>query len=122
MSTDINNPVVKLCIEGTQAEFAGRMKEACALYMQAWEAAQDDYEACVAAHYVARCQKDPRDVLHWNQEALSRAEAVEDDRVKDFYPSLYLNMGHSYELLDNPAEGQRYYALAAQLGFAHREE
>ena len=97
-------------------------EEACALYMQAWEAAQDDYEACIAAHYVARCQKDPMDILHWNQEALIRAEAVGDDRVKDFYPSLYLNMGHSYELLGNQVEEQRYYALAAQLGFIHQGE
>ncbi len=61
--------------------------------MQAWEAPTDDYEACVAAHYEARHQEGPQDALHWNQEALARAEVVGDDRVRSFYPSLYLNMG-----------------------------
>jgi hypothetical protein len=119
---DQNNPVVQLCIAGTQAEFAGRQAEASALYWQAWEAAKDDYEACVAAHYVARFQKSPEDILRWNQEALDRADALKDESVKDFYPSLYLNMGRAYELLGNPAEARRYYDLAAGLGAVHQAE
>ena len=51
---DLNNLVVKLCAEGMQAEFAGKLDDARALFMQAWEQSQDDYEACIAAHYVAR--------------------------------------------------------------------
>ncbi len=111
---DVNNPVVKLCIAGTQAEYKGRPADARALYQKAWETASDDYEACIAAHYVARFQPSPEDTLRWNQEALDRANAVEPQRVKDFYPSLYLNMGHSYEVLGNQAEAQRYYDLAAR--------
>lgn len=57
MDMDMNDPVIKLCVEGTQAEFAGRMDAACALYMQAWSAASDDYQACVAAHYMTRSQE-----------------------------------------------------------------
>jgi tetratricopeptide (TPR) repeat protein len=117
---DLNNPVVQLCIAGTQAEFAGRREDAVKLYGQAWEAAQDDYEACIAAHYVARFQDSPQETLRWNREALNRAEAVEFERVKDFYPSLYLNLGQSYELLGDPTEAKRYYDLAAGLGFAHQ--
>ena len=60
--------------------------------------------------------------FRWNQEALNRAERVKDDSVKSFYPSLYLNMGHSYELLGHLTEAQRYYDLAAQLGFPHQPE
>lgn len=116
---DINNPVVQLCIQGTQAEFSGRRDDAWALYQRAWEAAQDDYEACVAAHYVARGQTDPAEILRWNLEALRRADAVGDDRVSAFYPSLYLNMGRAYELVGNQIESQRYYNLAASLGFPH---
>lgn len=119
---DLDNPVIKLCAEGTWAEFEGRIEEARALYMQAWEASTDDYEACVAAHYVARHQGRPEDTLHWNRESLARAEAVGDDRVRSFYPSLYLNMGHSYEVLGNRAEASRYYALAAELGVVHQVE
>ena len=77
----------------------GNYERAEKLYRQAWEIAKDDYDACIAAHYVARFQKDPQDVFYWNQEALKRANSVEYERVKDFFPSLYLNMGHSFELI-----------------------
>jgi tetratricopeptide (TPR) repeat protein len=110
---DPNNPVVKLCAEGMQAEAQGRNAAALELFTQAWEVSQDDYEACMAAHYLARQQTTPQDVLRWNQEALQRAEAVDDERGEGFYPSLYLNMGYSYEVLGKRAEAMRYYQLAA---------
>jgi hypothetical protein len=116
---DLDNPVVKLCIEGTQAEFEGRPEDACALYWQAWNARKNDYDACIAAHYVARCQKTAEDIIHWNQEALTHANAIKDESVKEFYPSLYLNMGRSYEMLGNEAEARRFYELAAGLGYSH---
>lgn len=119
---DFNSPVIKICVEGTQAEFKGEIDQACRLYQQAWEAARDDFEACIAAHYVARHQDDPEKRLQWNQVALERADQVVDGRVQEFYPSLYLNMGQSYELLGNQAEAKRYYDLAAALGVAHRLE
>jgi tetratricopeptide (TPR) repeat protein len=121
-SMDLHNPVIKICIEGTQAEFKGQINRARRLYQQAWEAARDDFEACIAAHYVARHQDDPEKKLYWNQIALERADAVGDGRAQEFYPSLYLNMGHSYELLGNQAEAKRYYDLAAALGVTHRLE
>ena len=119
---DPNNPVIKLCIEGTQAEFRGEIDLAHSCYQKAWESAQDDYEACIAAHYVARHQDDPQQRLHWNQVALDKASAVTDGRVEEFYPSLYLNMGQSYELLGKGEEAKRYYDLAAELGVHHQDE
>ncbi len=119
---DLNNPVVNLCIESTQAEFESRQEEAWALYWQAWEAAEDDFDACIAAHYISRFQKNPEDMFNWNQEALIRADTIKNDSVKDFYPSLYLNMGRSYELLGNHIEAKRYYELAAGLGYVHQAE
>ena len=116
---NLDNPVIQLCIQGTQAEFQGQLAAARSLYQQAWEVAKDDYEACIAAHYMARHQEDPQDRLHWNQVALEKARAVSDGSVQEFYPSLYLNMGHSYELLGNLVEAKRYYALAAELGVVH---
>ena len=113
---DANNPVVKLCIAGTQAEFMGRLSDARALYLEAWQTASDDYEACIAAHYIAHLQESAEERLRWNQEALDRANAADPQRVKILYPSLYLNMGRSHESLGNQAEAQRYYDLAAQLG------
>jgi tRNA pseudouridine-54 N-methylase len=118
----IHNPVIQLCIEGTQAEFAGRMEDACALYMQAWRAARDDYEACVAAHYVARCQENAHDILQWNQEALDRAKAVNDERVQDLFPSLYVNIGRALELLGDLTGSERYYELAADGGLIHEKD
>lgn len=119
---DQNNPVIKLCIAGTQAEFNGSMETACELYWQAWKTSKDDYEACVAAHYVARCQESPEETFRWNREALERAKAVDETHIKDFYPSLYLNMGHSYEQLGNQAEAEKYFKLAAELGAPHQTE
>ncbi len=111
---DTNNPVVQLCVEGMQAEGEGKPEHARDLFMQAWRAAQDDFDACVAAHYLARHQESPEETLRWNQESLKRAEAVGDERVQGFYPSLYLNMGWSYEQLGDHAEARRYYLLSCE--------
>jgi tetratricopeptide (TPR) repeat protein len=108
-----DNPIVKLCVAGMEAEWDGRMEDALALFMKAWEVRQDDFDACIAAHYVARHQQTPDATFHWNQIALEFANKVGDERVEGFYPSLYLNLGKSYELLGNSAEAMHYYELAA---------
>ena len=117
---DLTNPILQLCLQGTEAEYQHRPDDARALYQQAWDSATDDFEACIAAHYVARFQDTPEETFRWNQEALNRADAVNDERVKAFYPSLYVNIGKSYELLGNVEEAKRFYALAAELGLEHQ--
>ena len=119
---DTNNPVIQLCMAGTRAEFEHRTEDARSLYQQAWEMHTDDYEACIAAHYVARFQDSAEESLRWNQIALEHADAVKDERVKDFYPSLYLSLGHSHELIGYQTEAQRYYDLAAALGVIHQPD
>ncbi len=57
---DLNNPVIKLCMEGARAEFEHRIDKARMLYQQAWDVRVDDYDACIAAHYVARFQELPK--------------------------------------------------------------
>lgn len=114
---DTSRPSVQLCIRGTQAEYQGRPEEAKALYEQAWESAENNVDRCIAAHYVARFQETLEDRLHWNQMALDFAKTIEDDEVKSFYPSLYLNMGQSYEALGNQAAAKYYYDLAASSPF-----
>jgi len=109
-------------MDGTRAEFEHRLEDARVLYQQAWDARTDDYDACIAAHYVARFQDTAEESLRWNQLALNHANAVNDERAKDFYPSLYLNLGRSYELAGNPSEAQRYYDLAAELGVVHQPD
>lgn len=111
---DPNNPVVTLCAEGMQAELAGRRDDARALFLQAWDARQDAFEACVAAHYVARHQDTAEETLRWNAEALARAEEVGDERVRAFYPSLHLNLGHSYEALGDLGRARALYERGAE--------
>nr|WSY52037.1 hypothetical protein OG999_19155 [Streptomyces sp. NBC_00886] len=115
---DPNNPVVRLCSQGMQAEAEGRDADARSLFKQAWEIAADDYEACVAAHYLARHQPTPQQTLHWNQECLNRADLVGDDRVKGFYASLHMNMAKAYGDLDEPGKACEHFELAA----AHIDE
>ncbi len=117
-----NNPIIQLCMEGARAEFEHRLEDARVLYQQAWDARKDNYDACIAAHYVARFQDSAEESLRWNQIALDHANAVKDERVKDFYPSLYLSLGRSYELVGNPSEAQKYYELAAELGVIHQPD
>lgn len=119
---DLNNPVIKYCVEGTQAEFIGQIEAAQSLYQQAWDAVTNDFEACVAAHYMARFQEDPQKRLFWNHLALEHANEVKDQRTDSFYPSLYLNLGQSYELLGKSEEAKHYYDLAAKLGVIHQAD
>lgn len=112
MEIDPTNPVVQLCAAGMAAEGEGRMADAAALFRQAWETAQDDFEACIAAHYVARHQPDAAQTLHWNQIAVERAASADQERVRSFYPSLYLNLGHAHEMLGDEGSARRCYELA----------
>jgi hypothetical protein len=110
---DPENPVVKRCVAGMQAEGRGDYDGARRLFAEAWDLAGDEFERCIAAHYVARHQPTPEASLRWNQDAYRMAERVGDDRVADFYPSLLLNLGHAYEALGQVTEAKRYYDLAA---------
>jgi tetratricopeptide (TPR) repeat protein len=109
-----DNPIIKLCLEGMQAEGQGRFEDASSLFQRAWEVRKDDFDACVAAHFLARHQQRPQDALYWNQQALKFADAVGDKSVRSFYPSLYLNLGYSHEVLGDWVEARKYYDLAAE--------
>jgi tetratricopeptide (TPR) repeat protein len=111
---DLDNPVVKLCAQGMQAETEGRAADAHALFREAWYAATDDYEACVASHYLARHQNTPKDTLRWNQECLDRADRVDDERVRGFYPSLHLNMARAHAELGDNETARKHYQSAAE--------
>jgi hypothetical protein len=110
---DPSNPIVRLCVQGIELEGSGRFDDAAQLFLNAWSQSTDDFERCIAAHYVARHQKNPVDTLLWNQRSLNHANAVFDERVGEFYPSLYLNMGRAHEDLGNREGAKRFYAMAA---------
>ncbi len=77
---DPDNPVVRLCAEGIAAEGQGQHVEAAALYTKAWAIHTDDYEACIAAHYLAREQETLQESLAWNQRAIDHALAVPEEQ------------------------------------------
>lgn len=112
---DPSNPIVELCVAGIAAEGQGLRSDAKALFELAWSESSDDYEACIAAHYVARHQPSLEAELRWNAEALRRADAVRDDRVRDFFPSLHLNYAHSLEKAGRMSEAREHYARAAAM-------
>ncbi|MFE7568235.1 hypothetical protein ACFU76_14950 [Streptomyces sp. NPDC057539] len=111
---DPDNPVVQLCAQGMRAEAEGREDDARELFLRAWEAAGDDFEACVAAHYLARHQPTPEETLRWNQECLTRADRVGDERVRGFYASLHGNMGRAQLALGRPGQARAHFRSAAE--------
>jgi len=95
------------------AERAGDAGLAARLYLEAWELAGDDYEGCIAAHYVARQQDDAAELLRWNRVALERAARTAEERVAGFYPSLHLNLGYALERNGDVAGARAAYREAA---------
>jgi tetratricopeptide (TPR) repeat protein len=114
MQFDPENKVVKLCGEGMMLEGEGRKTEAHALFEKAWDLAENDFEAFTAAHYVARNQQDPQERLKWNLLSLERANKVEHADMNYCYPSLYLNIGKSYEDLGYLPQAIHHYQLGQQ--------
>jgi hypothetical protein len=113
MPIDSEHPVVELCAAGMAAE--GTPAEARRLFEQAWAARRDDYDACIAAHFLARHQGSADSTLHWNVLAVRHAEAVTDGRAAELFASLYLNLGDAHAAL-----GQSEPAAAAvRLASAH---
>ena len=117
---DLERPAVKLCAEGIQLEFAGRLEEARRCFAGAWEQAADDYEKCIAAHYVGHLAQTADDQLFWHKTALAHAQKAEPNQVETFMPSLYVNLGHAYEQTGDAAQATHYYDLAAALGLVHQ--
>lgn len=91
---DPTNPVVALCAQGMAVD--GSPIEALRFFELAWAARRDDFDAAVAAHFVARHQPTAAATLHWNALAVQHAEAVSDGRCNELLASLYLNLGDSH--------------------------
>ena len=114
MPYDPDNKVVQLCVDGMNVEAQGDIEKAKSLFKQAWDIAENDFEAFTAAHYVGRNQNTPEETLHWNEEALRLAQATAMDDVNAYYPSLYLNVAKAHEDLQNHAQAAKHYILAAE--------
>jgi tetratricopeptide (TPR) repeat protein len=113
---DPDSPVVRLCAQGMEAESRGRVDDARACFERAWEARTDDYEGCIAAHYVARHQPDDEATYRWNLLALTLADRSERDAdVTGFYPSLHLNLASSYQALGDRTAARAHLEAAGAL-------
>lgn len=113
MQFDPNNKIVQLCTEGMNAAATGQPDTAHHLFRQAWDLADNDFDALTAAHFLARHQTTQEDTLKWNLEALHRAFAIKSEEIKGYYPSLYLNVAKAYEDLNNLPTAVQHYQLAA---------
>ena len=106
------NPVVELCAAGMAVE--GTPAEARQLFERAWAARRDDFDAAIAAHFLARHQPTPADTLHWNAMAVRHAEAVADGSAAAFLASLYLNLGDAQANVGDRAEAAASARRAAE--------
>lgn len=108
----------------THAQGAGR-DAARPLYEELWAAATRDgnqYQRCVVAHFMAHAQVEPEALLAWHLRALQAADAVRDERVTTFYPSLYANIADAYLRLDDPAQAQHYIDKARAVASILQED
>ena len=112
MPIDPNNPVVLLCAAGMERD--GEPEEARRLFQQAWDARRNDYDAAIAAHYLARHQRTPHEALRWNSLAVTHAERVVDGRTTELFPSLYLNLASSLTALGRLDEAREIIGRAKE--------
>lgn len=92
--------------------------EASKIFLQAWSEATNDFEKFLAAHFVARHQKEVQSKLKWLQTALQFALKVNTEAVTGAFPSLYANIAKCYEDLGDAENAKKNRELAAS--FAER--
>lgn len=112
MQFNPNNTIVQLCIQGMNLEGKGQPEEASKLFLKAWNEATDDFEKLIAAHFVARHQKDDREKLKWLETALQFALNSHDVSIKSVFPTLYSNVAKCYADLGDTDNAKMNYELA----------
>lgn len=112
MEFNPNNDIVKLCLQGMRMEDKGQPEEAGKLFLQAFNESSNDFEKFLAAHHVARHQKNVSGKLQWLETTLQHALKINNDTVKSAFPSLYFNLAKCYEELGDPEKAKKNYELA----------
>jgi len=113
MEFNQNNNIVRLCLQGIAMEKKGENEEASKIFSQAWDEARDDFEKFIAAHFVARHQKNVADKLKWLTIDLELALKIHDERVQSALAPLCTNIATCYEELGDTVEAKKNYDLAA---------
>ncbi|RYY90003.1 MAG: NAD(+)--rifampin ADP-ribosyltransferase [Chitinophagaceae bacterium] len=112
MDFDPNNKIVQLCLKGMELEDQQKPAEAATVFLQAWDAASNDFERFTAAHYVARHQSNARDRLQWLQKALRLATGIDNNTVKGALSSLHANIAQCYEDLGDDDNARKHRELS----------
>ena len=112
MEFNPNNNIVQRCLQGMDMEEKDKPQEAGKLFLQAWNEATNDFEKFLAAHYVARHQKNVSDKLKWLETTLQFALKINNNSVKGAFHSLYLNIAKCYEDLSDPDNAKKNNELA----------
>jgi rifampin ADP-ribosylating transferase len=112
MEFDPRNNIVKLCIQGMALEDNGKPEEALNVFLQAWNEATNDFEKYLAAHFVARQQKEIHEKLRWLETSLQFALKVNNHSVTGALPSLYLTIAKCYEELGEQAKADKNHELS----------
>ncbi len=107
-----NNKIVRLCVQGMDMEGKGNPEEAGKIFLQAWNQATNDFEKFIAAHFVARVQKDVLNKLKWLETALQFALRANDYGVKAAFCSLYSNIAKCYEDLGDTNNAKKNNELS----------
>lgn len=113
MEFDPSNPIIQLCVQGSEREAKGDIPTAGQLYKQAWAQATTDFEKFTAAYFLARHQTAIADKLNWFETALEFALKQQGVAVTSALPSLYQNMAHCYQALHDPDQANHYRRLAS---------
>lgn len=102
---------------------SGDMRTAKRRLEELWTEGQnssDPLHQCILAHFLADAQENVADELAWDLLALDAASKVTSGRMlafdaklslKDFYPSLYLNVADAYVRLGDLDNARRYLAM-----------
>lgn len=112
MDFNPNNNIVKLCLQGMEAEGKSSPEEAYRIFLQAWNEAETDFEKFLASHYLTRHQKSMLEKLKWVDTNLQFALKMNNDYVKGIYPSLYSNLAKCYEELGDIVNAKKHFELA----------
>lgn len=112
MEFNPNNPVIQRCMQGMGMEEQGQHNEAGKIFMQAWDEAGNDFEKYIAAHFVARHQKNSSDKLKWLNTCLEFALKVNSHTTQGALPALYLTIAKCYEELNEPGNAKKNQELA----------
>lgn len=106
------NHIVKLCLQGIMSEEKRNFEAAAELALKAWNEAANNFEKFIAAHFVARYQKDVHKKLEWFEKALAFATSSTNSAAKSALPTIYSNIALCYRQLSEPVNAKKYEELA----------